>query len=97
MNGKRRRFEATEEPTGVMERARSRATEVGQRAADMVDHHPASTTALAFGAGVAAGLAVVALLHQRRTAAWYESYLPNWFPSSQLRQVMADSIAACHR
>jgi hypothetical protein len=96
MNGRKRRFETTDEPVGMVGRAQAQVSEAGRRARDMVDQHPTSTTFLAFGAGLAAGLAVVALLHQRRSSAWYEEYLPSWMPTSQLRQVLNDAFA-CHR
>ena len=96
MNGRKRRFETTEETAGMVGRAQAQVSEAGRRARDMVDQHPTSTTFLAFGAGLAAGLAVVALLNQRRTTAWYEEYLPGWVPTAQLRQVLNDAFAS-HR
>lgn len=95
MNGKKRRFETTEEPAGLVGRAQEQVSEAGRRARDVVEHHPTSTTFLAFGAGVAAGLAVFAILNRRRTD-WYEEHLPGWFPTSHLRQLMNDAFA-CHR
>lgn len=94
MNGKKRRFEAIEEPSGFVGRAQEQISHAGRQARGVVEHHPASTTFLAFGAGVAAGLALVALVNQRRSA-WYEDYLPDWLPTAQLRQIANDAFARC--
>ena len=95
MNG-RKRFESSKESAaGVVEQTRHQVAEAGRRAKQVVDDYPASTTFLAFGAGLATGLALVALIHHERRA-WYEDYLPALGPVAQLRQYLPGG-SACHR
>lgn len=85
------RFESST-ASDVLHQAKHQATEMKHRAEALVADHPGSSTLIAFGLGVAVGLAAVACLPSPRRSLM-ESHLPDWLSLKELARLVPQQLS----
>jgi hypothetical protein len=71
--------------------AKDQAVEMTHRAQELVEEHPGSSALVAFGVGVAVGLAVVACLPPQRRAI-SNTHLPDWLSLKELARFVPEQL-----
>ena len=86
-----KRFE-TSTTVGAFGQAKEQAAEMTHRAQELVEEHPGSSALIAFGVGLAVGLAVIACLPPRRRSL-SEGYLPDWLSLKELGRLVPEHLS----
>lgn len=82
---------ATSTASEAISQVEEQAAEMTHKARELVEEHPASSALLAFGVGLAVGLAVVACLPPRRRSL-SENYLPDWLSLKELGRLVPQHL-----